>query len=61
MTGMPRTEMEFEFDMVFRFGIRLAPYTVLSTRVYLQQIARLVESYRSIHIVFVCSSVRLSV
>ena len=24
--GMPRNEIEFEFDMVFCFGIRLAPY-----------------------------------
>ena len=28
MTGMPRIEIEFEFDMVFCFGIRLAPYAV---------------------------------
>ena len=27
--GMPRTEIEFEFDMVFCFGIRLALYAVL--------------------------------
>ena len=26
--GMPRTEIEFEFDMVFCSGIRLAPYAV---------------------------------
>ena len=26
--GMPRIEIEFEFDMVFCFGIRLAPYAV---------------------------------
>ena len=29
--GMPRIETEFEFDMVFCFGIRLAPYAVFST------------------------------
>ena len=29
MLGMPRTEIEFEFDMVFCFGIRLALYAVL--------------------------------
>ena len=28
VTGMPRIEIEFEFDMVFCFGIRLAPYAV---------------------------------
>ena len=28
MTGMPRIEIEFEFDMVFCFGIGLAPYAV---------------------------------
>ena len=39
---MPRTEIEFEFDMVFFFGIRLASYAVFSTRIYLQYIARLV-------------------
>ena len=26
--GRPRIEIEFEFDMVFCFGIRLAPYAV---------------------------------
>ena len=26
--GMPRIEIEFEFDMVFCFGIRLAPYAI---------------------------------
>ena len=38
--GMPRIEIEFEFDMVFCFGIRLAPYTVFATQIYLQHIAR---------------------
>ena len=28
MTGMPRNEIEFEFDMVFCFARRLAPYAV---------------------------------
>ena len=28
MLGMPRIEIEFEFDMVFCFGIRLAPYAI---------------------------------
>ena len=28
MLGMPRIEIEFEFDMVFCFGIRFAPYAV---------------------------------
>ena len=26
--GMPRIEVEFEFDMVFCFGLRLAPCAV---------------------------------
>ena len=29
MLGMPRIEIEFEFDMVFCFGIRLALYAVV--------------------------------
>ena len=53
MLGMPRIEIEFEFDMVFCFGIRLAPYAVFSSRIYLQHIARPVESDRPINIVFV--------
>ena len=28
MLGMPRIEIEFEFDMVFCFGIHLALYAV---------------------------------
>ena len=60
--GMPRIELEFEFDMVFCFfGICLAPYAVFSTRIYLQHIALPVESDRPIHIVFVRPSVRSSV
>ena len=63
MTGMPRIQTEFEFDMVFCFGIRLAPYgyAVFSTRIYLQQIARPVESDRPINIVFVRPYTRPSV
>ena len=62
MLGMPSTEIEFEFGMVFCFGMRLAPYGVfLSTRIYPQHIARLVESDRPINIVFVRLSVRSSV
>ena len=54
VTGMPRIEIEFEFDMVFCFGIRWAPYAVFfSTRIYIQHIARPVESDRPINIVFV--------
>ena len=37
--------------MVFCFGIRLAPYAVFSTRIYLQHIARHVESDRPINTV----------
>ena len=51
--GMLRTEIEFEFDMVFCFGIHLALYAVFSTRIYLQHIARPVESDSPINIVFV--------
>ena len=62
MLGMPRIEIEFAFDMVFCFGIRLAPYAVFfSTRIYRQHIARPVESARPIIIVFVRPSVRSSV
>ena len=58
MLGMPSIETEFEFDMVFCFGIRLAPYAVFSTRIYPQHIARPVESDRPINIVFVRPSVQ---
>ena len=51
---MPRTDIEFEFDMVFCFGIS---YAVFSTRIYRQRIARLVESDRPKNIVFVRPSV----
>ena len=51
MLGMPKIEKEFEFDMVFCFGIRLAPYAGFSTRIYLQHIARPVQSDRPINIV----------
>ena len=55
MLGMPSIEIEFEFDMVFCFGIRLAPYAIFfSTRICLHHIARPVESDRPINIVFVC-------
>ena len=47
------TEIEFEFDMVFYFGIRLVLYAFFFTRIYLQYIARPVESDRPINIVFV--------
>ena len=33
--GMPSIEIEFEFDMISYFGIRLALYAVFSTRIYL--------------------------
>ena len=58
---MRRIEIEFEFDMVFCFGKRLVTYAVFFTRIYLQQIARSVESDRPINIVFVRPSVRPSV
>ena len=59
MLRMPRIEIEFEFDMVFCFGICLALYAVFCfTRIYRQHIARPVESDRPINIVFVRPSVR---
>ena len=59
MVGMPRTEIEFEFDMVFYFGIHLASNAVFfpPTRIYIQHIARPVESDRPINNVFVRPSV----
>ena len=39
--------------MVFCFGTRLTAYAVFSTRIYLQHIARPVESDRPINFVFV--------
>ena len=54
---MPKIEIEIEFDMLFCFGIRLAPYAVFSTRIYLQHIAGPVESDRPVNIVFVRPSV----
>ena len=61
MLGMPRIEIEFEFDMVFCFGIRLALYAVFSTWICLQHIARPVESDHPINIVFVHPSIHSSV
>ena len=62
MLGMPSIETEFEFDMVFCFGIRLALYAVFfSLGFTFQHNARPVESDRPINIVFVCPSVPSSV
>ena len=62
MLGMPSIEIEFEIDMVFCFGIRLAPCAVFFfTQIYPQHIARPVESDCPINIVFVCLSVSSSV
>ena len=44
MLGMPSIEIDFEFDMVFCFGIYLAPYAVFFHS--FQHIARPVESDR---------------
>ena len=57
MLGMPRIEIEFEFDMVL-FWHTFGTYAVFSTRIYLQHIARPVESDRPINIVFVRSFFR---
>ena len=57
--GMPSIEIEFEFDMVFCFGIRLSPYAVFFPLGFaFQHIALPVESDRPINIVL---SVRPSV
>ena len=57
---MPRIKIEFEFDMVFCFGIRLAPYAVSSTPIFLQHIPRPVESDHPINIVHhICPFVNL--
>ena len=53
MLGMPRIEIEFEFDMVFCSGISLAPYAVFSTLIHLQHITQPVESDHPFNIVFV--------
>ena len=62
MLGMSRIEVKFEFHMVFCFGIRLALYAVFFfffffTQIYLQHIARPVESDCPINIVFVRPSI----
>ena len=57
--GMPRIEIEFEFDMV-GFGIRLAPLCCFCTQIYLQHVGP-VESDRPVNIVFVHPSVHPSV
>ena len=59
--GMPRIEIEFEFDMLFCFGIRLAPYAGFRLGFAFNTIARPVESDRPLNIVFVRPSVRFSV
>ena len=61
LLGMPRIEREFEFDLVFCFGIRLALYAVFFTGIYLQYIAQSVESDRPINIVFIRPSIHSSV
>ena len=50
---MKRIEIEFQFDMVFCSAL----YVVFSTRIYLQHIARPVESDRPVNIMFVHPSV----
>ena len=61
---MPRIEIEVEFDMVFCFGIRLAPYAVFFFLfIYsdlTQHIARPVESDHSVNIMLVRPSIRPS-
>ena len=65
--GMPRIEIEFELDIVFCFGIHLALYAVFFfiffffTGIYLQHVARPVESDRPVNILFVFPSVHPSV
>ena len=50
---MPRIEIEFEFDMVVCLAYVCNRMLFSSTRIYLQDIARPVESDRPINIVFV--------
>ena len=57
MLGVPRIEIEIEFDMVFCIGICLTPYAVFSTRIYHQHIAQTVESDCPINIAFFRPSV----
>ena len=57
VTGMPRIDIEFEFDVVFCFGTCLALHAVFSTRIYIQHIARPVDSDRSVNIVFVHTAI----
>ena len=56
-------QIETEFDMVYCFGIRLAPNAIcfFFTRIYLQHVARPVESDRPINILFVRPSFRPSI
>ena len=61
MVWKPIIEIEFEFDIVFCFDKHLAPCAVISTRIYLQHIARPVESDRPVNIMFVRPFVRSSV
>ena len=60
MLGMPRMEIEFEFDMVFCFGIHLAPYAVffLFFHFFHSDLPSTHCTDRPINIVFVCPSVR---
>ena len=50
MTGIPEIEIEFEFDLVFCFGIRLAPYAafVLCILCYMNLIRRLGTRQKSL-------------
>ena len=62
MLGLPRIETEFEFVMVFCFGIRFAPYVFFFTRIYFQHIARPVDSRINIvfvHLFFHCRAITL--
>ena len=56
MLGMPRIEIEFEFNMDFCFGIIW--HRILFFHSDLQHIAQHIESDRLINIVFVRPSVR---
>ena len=73
LSGMPRIEIEFEFDMVFCFGMRLAQYAFFFFFPFFffflfffplsdlpQHIARHAESDHSIYIVFVRPFIRPS-
>ena len=58
VTGMPGIEIKFPSDILVCFRTSLAPYVILITRIYLQDIARPDEKERFINTMFVRPSFR---